>query len=206
MRRLNLILNILYPPAVHFALMTEQPSLALWLLIALSSTQLLSMLFSRSTGSLMVLVPIIVLGLCLYGLSQQSIIALYLPPVFISGFFLWLFARTLRSGHEPLITTLARHVFSENDPQILRYTRRVTQAWSLFFLGMLIECLLLAMFASVEFWSLFANLLNYLLIALMFVAEFTYRRLHFAQKMSIKEIVRRLHKSDWGAVFREKAS
>lgn len=206
MHRLNLLLSILYPPAVHFTLIAEQADWALWLLIALSTSQLLTILFSSGSKRMTAIIPAVVLALCLYGLLRQSIVALYLPPIAISATLLWLFARTLRPGREPLITALARRVFLESDPQLLRYTRQVTQIWSLFFVAMLLECLLLALFAPVELWSLFANLLNYLFIVLLFLAEFSYRRLRFAQRSSARKIVQRLRRADWPGILRGEAS
>ena len=47
-----------------------------------------------------------------------------------------LFARTLRPGHEPLVTRLARAVHGELPAPIMRYTRAVTFAWTLFFAAM----------------------------------------------------------------------
>lgn len=191
-----------YPPAVHFTLVAEQQGLALWLLITLSGSQLLTLLLTPGSNRAALLIPVGVLGFCLYSLSQHTIIALYLPPILISSTLLWYFSRTLRQGHEPLITTLARKVFGEQDPEVLVYTRRVTQIWSLFFLVMLLECLLLALFAPVEVWSLFANLLNYVFIALLFMLEFTYRRMRFAQRSSPSELLQQLRDTNWPELLR----
>lgn len=202
MRRLNLILTLAYPPAVHVILTSAQPGWALWLLLAMSSSQLISNLLLPAASRAMALIPAIVLLLCLYGLQRETLIALYLPPVLISGGMLWLFARTLLRGREPLITTLARRVFQEQDPQVLCYTRQVTQLWSLFLLAMLLECLLLALFAPLEIWSLFANLLNYLFIALLFLLEYGYRRLRFPRRSQPWRVIHQLRHADWGGLLR----
>ena len=202
MRHLQTILLLCYPLAVHFALLSSKTQWALWLLVAVSLSQLLTLLRASGSARWMALAPALVLALCVIGLLQGSLLALYLPPIFISGGLLWLFASTLRAGREPLITTFARVVFQESDPQQLLYTRRVTQLWSLFFLAMLLETVLLSLFAPLELWSLFANVLNYLFIALLFVVEFSYRRLRFPQRTPLKAFVQQLASTDWPALMR----
>jgi uncharacterized membrane protein len=201
-RRLQTILLLCYPLAVHFALLSSQTAWALWLLVAVSMSQLLTLLRASGNARWMALAPALVLALCIMGLLQGSLLALYLPPILISGGLLWLFASTLRAGHEPLITTFARIVFQESEPQQLHYTRRVTQLWSMFFLIMLLETVLLSLFAPLELWSLFANILNYLFIALLFVVEFSYRRLRFPQRTPLKAFVQQLAATDWPALIR----
>lgn len=88
-----------------------------------------------------------------------------------------LFGRTLLPGRQALVTKFA---LLAHDGQISaikeRYTRGVTLAWALFFLGMAIISILLFFFATPAVWSVFANLLSYFLIALMFVVEHLARR------------------------------
>ena len=170
--------------------------------MVVSLSQLLIALLFNSKQKSAIIIPGIVLLLCAYSLVQNSAIALFLPPVLISATLLWLFARTLRSGREALITRFARTVFKEQDPQVLRYTRRVTQLWSLFFIAMLMETILLALFAPLEIWSLFANILNYLFIALLFLLEFGYRRLHFPQKSSPKELIQQFRSANWSELLK----
>ena len=97
------------------------------------------------------------------------------PHVVINVLLLWVFARTLARGREPLITGFARRVHGELPPEIVDYTRRVTWAWCIFFLTMATASLLLFSFASQASWSLFANLLYLPMLALMFLAEYAYR-------------------------------
>jgi len=81
-------------------------------------------------------------------------------------------------------------------PALLAYARRLTLAWSLLFVLLALLNLLLALLAVPHgllasaglpppwgvpqaIWSLFANLLNYLIVGMFFVAEFAYRRRRF---------------------------
>ena len=92
---------------------------------------------------------------------------------------LWLFGRTLRPGRDPLVSRIARRVHGALAPEMETYTRRVTLAWCLFFAGQLMLSALLFVFAPLETWSLFVNVLNFPLVALMFAAEYQYRVLRY---------------------------
>ena len=96
----------------------------------------------------------------------------------MNAFMLWLFGRTLLPGRLPLISQVARHLNDgELTPAVAAYTRRVTLAWSLFFAAQLLGSALLYLFAPLAAWSLFVNVLNTPLIALMFAAEYLVRLL-----------------------------
>ncbi len=69
------------------------------------------------------------------------------------------------------MTALARLVHEEMTPELLGYTRRVTAAWTAFFLAMAALSILLFAFAPIEVWSVFANLLAMPLVAVMFIVE-----------------------------------
>ncbi len=101
------------------------------------------------------------------------------PGLSANVLLLWMFGRTLRAGREPLITRVARLVHGALPPEIERYTRHVTLAWSLFFGLMGISSLALFILAPVQVWSLFANVFTLPLICAMFVCEYVYRVLRY---------------------------
>lgn len=115
-----------------------------------------------------------------------------LPPTIIFGlphfltnlFLLWFFARTLKDGREPLITSIARRVHGSLEPDIEIYTRRVTFVWSLFFVVQIVVSFVLYLFAPLVIWSMFINVLNAPLIILMFVGEYFYRILRYRDHKS----------------------
>lgn len=94
-------------------------------------------------------------------------------------FLLWLFGRTLLRGREPLITQIASHIKGQLTPDVALYTRQATIAWCVFFTLQVVTSLSLYAFAPVAVWSLFINVLDLPLLALMFIAENTYRTLRF---------------------------
>lgn len=90
-----------------------------------------------------------------------------------------MFALTLRPGQEPLVSALARRVHGRLTPAMESYSRKVTGAWSLYFVAMAGVSIGLFLFAPFAAWALFANLLTPLAMVLMFVGEFVLRyRLH----------------------------
>lgn len=93
---------------------------------------------------------------------------------------LWFFGRTLVRGREAFITRLARLTRGGVlKPGMEAYTRRLTFAWCVFFAAQLAVSALLLRFGSLESWSLFINVLNLPLLALMFAADYVYRVVRF---------------------------
>jgi uncharacterized membrane protein len=88
---------------------------------------------------------------------------------------LWTFASTLPPGREPLIRAMARRLHGALTPELARYTRRVTIAWSGFFAAQLATSVTLFLFAPLTVWSFFVNILDLPLVAAMFAAEYAVR-------------------------------
>lgn len=136
--------------------------------------------------ALLVIAALMLLGLGAVGLFglPHSAIAFGLPHLVTNLFLMWVFARTLKNGREPLITTIARRVHSSLQPELESYTRNVTIAWSLFFAAQVIVSMTLFSFAPLDVWSTFINLLNGPSVVLMFVLEYTYRVLRYREHQS----------------------
>jgi uncharacterized membrane protein len=89
------------------------------------------------------------------------------------------FALTLRAGHEPLITALARRVHGRLTPDMESYSRKVTVAWAIYFVAMALLSIALFVFAPFEVWATFANFGTPVSMALLFFGEHVLRyRLH----------------------------
>jgi uncharacterized membrane protein len=93
----------------------------------------------------------------------------------IYGLLCFAFGRTLRAGHTPMVTGLARMVHDTMTPALTRYTRSVTWAWTIYFGTTSAISLLLFWLAPIAVWSTFANLLGPVLLVLMFAAEYAVR-------------------------------
>ncbi len=85
------------------------------------------------------------------------------------------FALTLRKGHDPLICAMSRRLHGPLTHELAQYTRRVTIAWSCFFLAQLVTSILLFAAAPLVVWSFFVNILDIPLVAAMFAAEYAVR-------------------------------
>lgn len=109
---------------------------------------------------------------------REQVAALYLlQHVGINLALAALFGRSLRGPGEALVTRLARLLYPQGiSPRKARYTRRVTVAWTLFFVANATLSALLYALAPGAVWSAYANLLNLPLVGAMFVGEHLWRR------------------------------
>jgi len=129
---------------------------------------------------------------------QQSYIQylLFLPPNIILFSLFILFSQSLTAGQIPLISQYAKLLGDKLEDRHLRYNRSLTIIWSGFFLLMLTVSILLALFSSMDTWSLFTHIISYLFIAIFFIIEFIYRKHHFAGEIEggffqfIKKIIK----------------
>jgi uncharacterized membrane protein len=123
----------------------------------------------------------------LVALCAQAVIGLQLAPgllymaqhVGVNAMLAAGFGSTLRAGHTPLITTLARRVHRNFTPEMQVYTRKCTLAWTLSCGGIALVSVALYAFAPFDTWAFFANLVSPVTVAVMFGGEYLLRyRLH----------------------------
>jgi uncharacterized membrane protein len=129
--------------------------------------------------------------------SSVNVLPLYLPPVLVPAFLAWIFGQTLLPGRTPLIEQLVLLLHGPGEvPEdaALTYARRLTLAWTILFVGLAATNLLLAVFAEPEQWSLFANLIAYVIVVAFFAVEYAYRRRRFPHQpyRNLLEFVQRL--------------
>ncbi len=86
------------------------------------------------------------------------------------------FGRSLMPGRVALCTRLAAQEHGPLSADEVRYTRRVTAAWTLFFLVITAASILLFVAAPMQIWSLFTNFCVLPLVGAMFIAEYQVRR------------------------------
>jgi len=115
-------------------------------------------------------------------------LVLMLPPTLLNALLAWFFGRTLVSGREPMISTFARieHASMSGQanaalpPELLIYTRRLTVIWSCLFIGMALCSATLAVSGWYTWWALFTGLISYVLMGMLFLGEYMFRRFRFA--------------------------
>jgi len=86
------------------------------------------------------------------------------------------FGRSLLPGRVALCTQLANREHGPLSADEVRYTRRVTAAWSAFFFLITVVSILLYVWAPLRIWSVFINFCVLPLVGVMFIAEYQLRR------------------------------
>ena len=170
-----LILMVLFYPIVsHAAIVQSHPQWSVAYLLGLAGVFLARELIDRQYRTAFFIFLLLVAGSGLV-LMDRPVLLMYLPPIVISLGLFVVFGRTLQTGEVPLITRYAELIDGKLSEEMMLYTYRVTQVWTVFFFLLFIESAALAIFAPVSIWSLFTNVINYIAIAIMFVAEYFYR-------------------------------
>ena len=93
----------------------------------------------------------------------------------------WVFGHTLAAGTTPLVVTFARMVHPDLPLEIEAYARKVTTAWTVFFLLTCLISVVLFFAAPLAIWSTFAVLLQWPSVAAFFVGEYLLRLRLFSQ-------------------------
>ncbi len=174
------LLAVAWAVGAHIASVQEGPSdwgaaLALAPVVMAVSLALWS-LPSRWLGGVVALGLAAVLVIAWSWLSTRVALLFFIEQTGIYLMLAVVFGRTLWDADESLVTQMARRVHGGVlTPKVEAYTRKVTWAWSLFFLTLAVGSAALFLLAPRAVWSTFANLLGGPLIGLMFVGEFACR-------------------------------
>lgn len=175
-RKTVLILAALlaYPAIIHISVAFHRPLLVtgMWLVVSVVG---LAVAVRRGSAPWSLLFgAVLTAGIALWWWGEV-VDLMYLPPVLINVALMVLFGRTLLPGATPLVARIASLWRGPLDPVLSLYTRRVTIAWTVFFALMVVESIVLALFAPLHIWSLFTNFLNYIFVLLFFVIEYQLR-------------------------------
>ena len=110
-----------------------------------------------------------------FALYAKSANAVRLYPVLVNLSLLIVFAGSLRSGM-PIIEKIARLREPQLPPAGIAYTRKVTQAWCVFFIGNGTLALITVLVGNEQIWLLYNGFIAYLLMGAMFAGEWLLRR------------------------------
>lgn len=175
------IFFLLIPPLIHFLISFGNFDSALVLLY-------LSLLMVLIAVVELPPVPLacLAVGIAITTVSFRLLLegggkAIYLPSVVIPLLFGGVFMVSLLPGRVPLICRIAIAVRGGLSERMMGYSRQLTKAWVAFFLLISAEALALAIWAPLEVWSLFTNVLNYVFITAFFLLEYVYRKLIFKE-------------------------
>ena len=196
-----------YPVALHLALTFDQLRLALVIMGLFYLATIVLMLNSRmkqtnasnTTAPILVGLSVSIALLALFAFYVHNITLLYLPPIAINLGLMLFFLLSLTHSDEALISRIARMERGSLNADLIHYTRSLTWIWTILFALMAAESLLLALFAPLEVWSWFTNILNYVFVATLFVGEYIYRRFRFRheQHASPLALFRMLKNGGW---------
>ena len=177
-RRSVLLLACAWPLSLHYAILFAPAWPARVNAAALALAALLwAIAEARTSVSLVATALIVLLGGVVAYMPQ---LLLFAPPVILNAAAAALFGASLRAGHEPLISRFARRARGGMLPlDLAAHARLVTWLWTLLLAGMAFVAAGLALWAPLELWSLFTNVVAYVLIAALFIGEYVYRRLRF---------------------------
>lgn len=201
LRYLSALLALAYPVTAYFAVARHSFSLTLAAIAVLAAAVLLPSLI-RGRLAAWIALPCVVACLWWLARSPINLLTLYAPPVLVPAFLAWVFGHTLAKEQTPLISQLVRLLHPPEEPldeAVWPYARRLTLAWSALLAAIAIANLMLAALATPDgllmaagvtppftvpqqAWSLFANVLGYLLVAAFFMVEYAYRRRRFPQQ------------------------
>lgn len=183
-----------YVSISHMALITSQPdnvwrqiavAMLAFPLVGIVSWSAFSLLpparvtrMARMLGAAGVMALCLVATLLLWQPMLLNLDWFYLAQHVVTNLiFAWFFGQTLLAPRTPLITQFAQTIHGHLPDDVLRYTRGVTLAWTVFFLAQIALSLFIFYLFSLETWSLFANVLNWPLVILMFMGEYLCRKI-----------------------------
>ena len=169
--RFIIFLSVLYPVLIYFGSRYFSPQVLALVLVLL--------VLGRGTGGFGTRINpwVVAGGLLLAGLafelSNTALLKLY--PVLVNGSLLLIFASSLRSP--PTIVERMARLRTPNLPQsAVAYTRKVTQAWCVFFIGNGLTALWTALRWSDQAWFIYNGVIAYALLGAFFAAEWLVRR------------------------------
>jgi uncharacterized membrane protein len=166
-----ILLSVLYPVLVYFGSRYFSPQV-LALVLALL------VLGRRTTPFGVRTSPWSVAGgllLAVLAFQWNSSLLLKLYPVLVNGSLLVIFAASL--WHPPTIAERVARFRTPDLPQtVVEYTRRVTQAWCVFFLGNALVALWTVLCGSDRAWFIYNGVIAYGLAGAMFLGEWIARR------------------------------
>jgi uncharacterized membrane protein len=93
-----------------------------------------------------------------------------------NGLLAWVFGQTLSQGATPLVVTFAKMVHPVLPNEIEIYARKVTVAWTWFFILTCSISVVLYLAAPLAAWSSFAILFQWPSVALFFIGEYLLRK------------------------------
>lgn len=164
------VLTVLYPLGVYLAMGRVAPQ---WLAVLLVLLAMVRAVVTRQRFWWAVASGAAVLALAAWW--QGNALAVKLYPVLVNAVLLIVFAVSLR--HPPtVVERLARLTEPDLPPSGVRYTRKVTAVWCVFFVANGAAAAYTAAFSSDATWALYNGLIAYVLMGCLMGIEWCVRQ------------------------------
>lgn len=164
------VLTVLYPFGVYLAMGRVAPQ---WLALLLVALAVVRAVVTRQRFWWAVACGAAVLALAAWWQSDALAVKLY--PVLVNAVLLVVFAFSLQ--HPPTVAErFARLAEPDLSPAGVRYTRRVTMVWCVFFVANGMAAAYTAAFSSDATWALYNGLIAYVLMGALMGSEWCVRQ------------------------------
>ena len=176
LRLLNLLTLLAWPLLVWLALTQPRWQGLFWLLALLFGLRWL--VLRRQQQALSHIMGWLALAGALLCISSQTLRSQHLLlwyPVAVNLAMLLVFGASLWSAM-PVVERIARLHEPQLPPAAVRYTRRVTQLWCLFFIANGSMALLTCLLGDLRLWTLWNGGVSYLLIGILMSGEWLVRQ------------------------------
>lgn len=170
-----------YPFIVYFGIDLFSPRVLGILLLILVSLRFLTARLNLNLNNLHLLQPLTLVSglLAIWIIFADDPFIVKLNPVVVNAAMLGVFLYTLIQPPS-LVERIARITEPDLPLHGVIYTRYVTMAWCLMFIFNGLMGLYTAIWSTFEFWLLYNGFIAYILISILFGAEFIVR--HYVQK------------------------
>ncbi|MGN7980317.1 hypothetical protein [Burkholderia sp. 22313] len=179
-------LRVAYPLVILFAWQSLSPRYVgcllvalLWLQRTIGKGPLAQALKRLTTLDWCVAGALTAMSVAIAMTDSARLLRLY--PACVSAGLLVAFGATLRGG-PTMVEKFARLTHPEPSPEIVRYTRRVTQVWCAFFIANGGFSVYTALCWSSAAWALYNGLIAYVLIGALLAGEWLWRSVFIAAR------------------------
>lgn len=203
------LLPLLYPALIGAGVVLRLPILVLCACLLLCVQLLAPALRRGRLWAWAGLAVIAALGL-MVAMEGDGRHMMQMISLVISGLFMLLFGRSLRPGGVALasrVAAAARGFAPEDahlmDPQVLRYTRRVTWMWTLVFGVFVIQSLWVTFYSVPTTLGLAIDIANFVLVVLLLGGEYLYhsRRYPNPRHKNFLDFARDVAQVDYGKIL-----
>lgn len=163
-------LFVLYPVIVFACIKSGYMAVAAALLAFIGLVRAMT---NPTTGSVCIAVLASFFAIAAFWMNEALPLKLY--PVAVNGVLLFVFAESLTAT--PMVERFARLKHKDLPEHAVRYCRKVTAVWCVFFVVNGLIAFDTAFFRSDEWWALYNGAISYVLIGIMMAGEFIIRKI-----------------------------